>query len=37
VIENEAGEQLVEHTVLDRTGKVVEQHFRPHLKPPVEP
>jgi uncharacterized protein RhaS with RHS repeats len=37
VIQNEAGDQLVEHTVIDKGGKVVEQHFRPMLKPPVEP
>ena len=37
VVENEAGQQLVEHTVLDKAGKVVQQHFRPELKPPVEP
>jgi RHS repeat-associated protein len=37
VIQNEAGDQLVEHTILNKAGEVVEQHFRPMLKPPVEP
>ena len=37
VIENEAGDQLVRHTILDRSGNVVEDHFRPMLKPPREP
>jgi uncharacterized protein RhaS with RHS repeats len=36
VIENEAGQQLVEHTLLDRSGNVVEQHLRPMLKPPAQ-
>jgi len=33
VIENAAGERLVRHTVLDKTGKVIDDHFRPMLKP----
>jgi uncharacterized protein RhaS with RHS repeats len=37
VIQNETGDQLVEHTVLNKAGEVVEQHFRPMLKPPVDP
>ena len=37
VIQNEAGDQLVEHTILNKAGDVVERHFRPMLKPPIEP
>jgi len=37
VVQNEAGQQLVEHTVLDKAGKIIDQHFRPMLKPPTEP
>jgi hypothetical protein len=37
VVENEAGDQLVRHTILDRAGTVVDDHFRPQLKPPREP
>lgn len=34
VVENEAGDQLVEHTVIDKTGKAVDgPHFRPNFKP----
>lgn len=32
VIQNEAGDQLVEHTLRDKAGNVIEQHFRDHLK-----
>lgn len=35
VVENEAGQQLVRHTILDQEGRVVEDHFRQVLKPPV--
>ena len=33
VIQNEAGDQLVRHTILDKAGQVIEDHFRPMLKP----
>ena len=33
IIENEAGDRLVQHTLLDKTGEVVEQHYRPMYKP----
>ena len=34
VIENEAGDQLVEHTVLDKAGKAVDgPHYRRNYKP----
>ena len=33
IIENEAGDRLVEHTLLDKSGGVVEQHLRPMYKP----
>jgi hypothetical protein len=34
VIENEAGDQLVEHTVLDKAGRAVDgPHYRPNYKP----
>jgi hypothetical protein len=33
IIENAAGDQLIQHTLLDKTGNVVEQHFRPMFKP----
>lgn len=32
VIENQVGDRLVEHTLLDRSGNVVEQHYRPMYK-----
>ena len=33
VIENQAGDRLVQHTLLDRSGNVAEQHYRPMYKP----
>jgi RHS repeat-associated protein len=33
VLRNEAGDQLVRHTVLDQSGKVIEEHYRPIYKP----
>lgn len=33
IVENEQGERLVRHTVLDKTGKVIDDHFRPMFKP----
>ena len=33
VMRNEAGDQLVRHTVLDQSGKVIEEHYRPMYKP----
>ena len=36
VVQNEAGDQLVRHTILDAAGEVVEDHYRPMLKAPVQ-
>lgn len=33
VVENENGDRLVRHTVLDKDGKVIEDHYRPMFKP----
>jgi RHS repeat-associated protein len=33
VIENQAGERLVQHTLLGKHGNLIEQHFRPMYKP----
>jgi len=32
VIENKAGDRLIQHTLLDKTGKLIEQHYRPMYK-----
>jgi uncharacterized protein RhaS with RHS repeats len=36
VFENEAGDQVVRHTVRDRSGRVIDDHYRPVLKPRAE-
>jgi hypothetical protein len=33
IIETQAGDRLVQHTLLDRSGNVAEQHYRPMYKP----
>jgi len=33
VVQNRSGDQLVRHTILDKSGNVVEDHYRPMLKP----
>lgn len=33
IIENENGDRLVQHTVIDRLGKIIEDHFRLMFKP----
>jgi hypothetical protein len=33
IVENEQGERLVRHTVLDKAGKVIDDHYRPMYKP----
>jgi hypothetical protein len=33
IIENESGDRLVRHTVIDRAGKVIDEHFRDFFKP----
>jgi len=33
VLQNAAGDQLVRHTVVSRTGAVVHNHLRPYIKP----
>jgi RHS repeat-associated protein len=33
IIENESGDRLVRHTVLDKSGRIVEDHYRPMFKP----
>ena len=33
VMENEAGDRVVRHTVRDKSGKVIDDHYRPIFKP----
>lgn len=33
IVENEAGDRLVRHTVVDKSGKVIDDHYRPMFKP----
>ena len=33
IIENQAGDRLVQHTLIDKSGNIVEQHYRPMYKP----
>lgn len=33
IIENQSGDRLVEHTLVDKSGKAVDQHLRPTFKP----
>lgn len=33
IVENADGDRLVRHTVVDRAGKVIDDHFRPMFKP----
>jgi len=33
VLENQAGDRLVRHTVVDKSGNVIDDHFRPMFKP----
>ena len=36
VFENEAGDQVVRRTVRDRSGRVIDDHYRPVFKPRAE-
>ena len=33
ILENESGDRVVRHTILDRSGRVIEDHHRPMFKP----
>jgi hypothetical protein len=33
LIENDAGDQLVRHTIVDKAGTVIHEHLRPYAKP----
>jgi hypothetical protein len=33
IVENEAGDRLVRHTVVDKSGRVIDDHYRPMFKP----
>jgi RHS repeat-associated protein len=33
ILENDAGDRLVRHTILDKAGKILDEHFRDFIKP----
>ena len=33
IVENQAGDRMVRHTVVDKSGKVIDDHYRPIFKP----